>query len=565
MQIKFHTPTSISHEHVGKSIIDNIETGVRNDNKIVHKNSEENPLFVIKTSLNKSDIQYTGIKDDNKIAHQISKESPLSAIDTSLKENEPLTLIKDDKKIAHQMSKESPLSAIETSVKENEPFTCFKKDKVVQHPTSTYLCNSSATQEPKLKKNLKELIDFDKEPEELIDCNKWIQISEDEWYKEYWKPSKGEEDTSTWRNIPSFRKDRWDLMSQSKTKENTENQELLLDAAYQQMRNERLVKEGKKHLKSRAEFEKMESNLKVVCPKKEKDLNKEWIEAVQEEIIEKEENVPAFKKIPKDNILKPEKARRRIKKPVLGQITVHCPFCKIKTRSPSSMEKHLLEIHLEKIKNKCEPDIETAKGKITKKKKGFEFLYNYKTSDNENFHVQLLPSRPRNSENKQQLQNKEEGHKSDDLLGQVSNCRTGKANLLRLRNSGNYCYSNAVVSSLLTNPHFQHLLHQADDSSDQLVSELKSILGLSTNQVIFKMQLKTSQTLTIEAGRMYPQNKKIGDKWAKLTGNRLFREQTTGRLRIPNIFNGMYPEWARRGQNEKFTYDKPGAGDRLFK
>ena len=181
MQIKFHTPTSISHEHVGKSIIDNIETGVRNDNKIVHKNSEENPLFVIKTSLNKSDIQYTGIKDDNKIAHQISKESPLSAIDTSLKENEPLTLIKDDKKIAHQMSKESPLSAIETSVKENEPFTCFKKDKVVQHPTRTYLCNSSATQEPKLKKNLKELIDFDKEPEELIDCNKWIQISEDEW------------------------------------------------------------------------------------------------------------------------------------------------------------------------------------------------------------------------------------------------------------------------------------------------------------------------------------------------------------------------------------------------
>ena len=70
---------------------------------------------------------------------------------------------------------------------------------------------------------------------------------------------------------------------------------------------------------------------------------------------------------------------------------------------------------------------------------------------------------------------------------------TGKANLLRLSNSGNYCYSNAVVSSLLTNLQFQHFLHQADDPSDQLVSELKSILGVSTNQVIFKRKLKTAQ------------------------------------------------------------------------
>ena len=70
---------------------------------------------------------------------------------------------------------------------------------------------------------------------------------------------------------------------------------------------------------------------------------------------------------------------------------------------------------------------------------------------------------------------------------------TRNTNLLRLRNSGNYCYSNAVISSLLTNPQFQQFLHQADDSSDQLVSEMKSILGISTNQVIFKMKLKTGQ------------------------------------------------------------------------
>ena len=224
-----------------------------------------------------------------------------------------------------------------------------------------------------------------------------------------------------------MREELWDRMSKSKTKENTENEQHLLNAAYKQMRNERLVKEEIKYQKSRTELERIESNLKVVCPKQEKYLNKEWIEAVQEEIIEKEEYVPAFRKIPKDKILKPEKARRRIKKPVLRQITVHCPFCKIKTRSQSSMEKHLLDIHLETLKTKCDPAIETAGGKKTRiKGSKIKFAYNYNTEDNKNFHLQFLPTRPRNSENKRPFQQKEEGHKSslaDDLLGQVSNGR----------------------------------------------------------------------------------------------------------------------------------------------
>ena len=244
--------------------------------------------------------------------------------------------------------------------------------------------------------------------------------SEDEWYKEYWPRIK--EDTSTWGNFPSFREDPWDQMSQSKTKKKTENQQHLLDAAYQQIRNERLVKEEKKNQKIRTEFERMESRPKVVSPEKEKNLNKEWIEAVQEDIIEKEEYVPAFRNIPKDRILKPEKARRRIKKNVLGQITVHCPFCKIKTRSQSSMEKHLLQIHLETLKKECEPDIETARGKLKKKNgSNFKFAYKYITKDNENFHVKLLPTRPSNSENKQLFQHKEEeGHKSSLADEQMS-------------------------------------------------------------------------------------------------------------------------------------------------
>ena len=104
---------------------------------------------------------------------------------------------------------------------------------------------------------------------------------------------------------------------------------------------------------------------------------------------------------------------------------------------------------------------------------------------------------------------------------------TGIVNLLQLRNSGNYCYSNAVISSLLTNPHFQHFLHQVDHSSNQLLLELKSLLGISINQVFIKMKFKTVQTLSIVAGRMYQQNKKIGYKQTKFTWNRLCQKSTT--------------------------------------
>lgn len=70
--------------------------------------------------------------------------------------------------------------------------------------------------------------------------------SEDEWYKGYWPRIKED----TWGNFPSFREDPWDQMSQRKTKKETENQQHLLDAAYQQIRNERLVKEEEKYKKN---------------------------------------------------------------------------------------------------------------------------------------------------------------------------------------------------------------------------------------------------------------------------------------------------------------------------
>ena len=130
MKIKFNTQTSILHEPIGKSnFFNNNETGIRDDNKIAHKISKENPLIEIKTTVCDSDIPYAGIKNDNKLAHQTSKETPLSVIETSVKESvilyEPLTNVS------------------------------YNKEKDLQQPPSTYLCNSASTQEVNWFKILK--------------------------------------------------------------------------------------------------------------------------------------------------------------------------------------------------------------------------------------------------------------------------------------------------------------------------------------------------------------------------------------------------------------------------
>ena len=59
----------------------------------------------------------------------------------------------------------------------------------------------------------------------------------------------------------------------------------------------------------------MDGDPKVISPEKEKGLNQERIEAFQEEIIEKEEYVPAFKTFPEEKTLKIGKVRRRMKLP----------------------------------------------------------------------------------------------------------------------------------------------------------------------------------------------------------------------------------------------------------
>jgi hypothetical protein len=65
----------------------------------------------------------------------------------------------------------------------------------------------------------------------------------------------------------------------------------------------------------------------VVNPMKERRLNQEKIDSFQENLIEWEEDVPAYKNMPQEKYQKAEKARRVQKEPVEGETIVDCPFC----------------------------------------------------------------------------------------------------------------------------------------------------------------------------------------------------------------------------------------------
>ena len=109
MQIKFHTPTPIPNEFVGKSIIDNIETGIRDKRPLSEKSVKESVIMEepLTTFYNKEkDVQHpTSTYVCNSALTHVS-ESPLSVIEKSEKESVIL---------------EEPLT------------TCYNKEKVVQH------------------------------------------------------------------------------------------------------------------------------------------------------------------------------------------------------------------------------------------------------------------------------------------------------------------------------------------------------------------------------------------------------------------------------------------------
>ena len=87
-----------------------------------------------------------------------------------------------------------------------------------------------------------------------------------------------------------------------------------------------------------------------VDKKKEKKLNTEILENYVDTMIEREEDVPAYRNMPYEKTVKPEKARRLPKVDNEEEKKVYkCPFCKRSTRSPEKITKHLEQIHKREI------------------------------------------------------------------------------------------------------------------------------------------------------------------------------------------------------------------------
>jgi hypothetical protein len=136
-------------------------------------------------------------------------------------------------------------------------------------------------------------------------------------------------------------------------------------------------------------------NSKVVDPVKERLRNQETIESFQEEIIEREEDVPAFKNMPKENYLKTEKTRRIENEPITGQITAHCPFCNNKRRTLEDLIKHMHQIHSREIREKADEQSQTGKNDNKeievdlKEKENPKIDIITKLEDDENWHIYL--------------------------------------------------------------------------------------------------------------------------------------------------------------------------------
>ena len=91
-------------------------------------------------------------------------------------------------------------------------------------------------------------------------------------------------------------------------------------------------------------------NSRITDHAKEKQINQQRIESHQEDIIEKEEDVPAFKNMPKQEYQKEQKTRRKKIAAIPGQTIVHCPWCNHKRRSLADIIKHVHQIHNKELK-----------------------------------------------------------------------------------------------------------------------------------------------------------------------------------------------------------------------
>ena len=288
VQVKFNTEHSRSLSHFQKSSVDNNKARIRNDNMIPYRISKENPMPKPKFKPANTDII------------PLPKETKPNFITIGL--NKPVQKT--------QRCRRGYKEHLKLSMKEDNTNTW----KRAPYLTEDIWKKISQPKARKATENQKQLLDAaiqkKKKQQRIQNQNRSNNTEESaEWYQEHCKLNI-DEDKSNFRL-----EDIWAKMSQFQARKTTENENQLFDAAIQQIRYERLVKEEHKNKNSRTAFSKMDGDPKVVSPEKEKGLNQERIEAFQEEIIEKEEYVPAFKTFPEEKTLKIGKVRRRMKLP----------------------------------------------------------------------------------------------------------------------------------------------------------------------------------------------------------------------------------------------------------
>ena len=148
--------------------------------------------------------------------------------------------------------------------------------------------------------------------------------------------------------------------------------------------SERKEKERQENIQ-RNELKAYYKTCKVVDRMKERLRNQETIESFQEDIIESEEYVPAYKNMPKEKYLNTEKTRRIQKQTNTGQTTVHCPFCNNKRRTLDDLIKHMHQIHSREMREKASEQSQTEKGEIKEVKVDFQT----KLEEEEDFHIYL--------------------------------------------------------------------------------------------------------------------------------------------------------------------------------
>ena len=240
---------------------------------------------------------------------------------------------------------------------------------------------------------------------------------------------------------------------------------------------------------------------KVIAPGKEKQLNHQRIEAHQEQIIEREEDVPAFKNMPREEYIKEGKTRRRVNAPTVEQKIVHCNFCKAMRRSVKEIIDHMKDIHASNL-NELLDNNETMKiqentegENVFKKEKKVEQEKTKKIDievicnlEDDGMHLRLEFNKS----------NRDSIEQTNDSLN--PNCLPSKNKTIKVQSANNdqlqdVQEDNEVIPLDRSTPK-KHLFE--DSNKFKLCESGKSMSGSSQNLCLLSLEQKAAQEVVTE-------------------------------------------------------------------